>query len=67
MAKLAKILILSFVGSQPESAAELHKQIQSECEPSATFEDVQKSLAELADDNFIMSAQKDDGTDIYWR
>lgn len=70
MSKVAKILVLSFVGETPETAVEIHKQIQEECEPSATLEDVRISLLELANDDFIMSAQKPDGTDltdIYWR
>ena len=70
MSKVAKILVLSFVGEIPETAVEIHKQIQEECEPSAVLEDVRRSLLELAYDNFIMSAEKPDGTDltnIYWR
>ena len=67
MSNLAKILTLSFVGSVPETAAELHKQIQDELEPDATLEVVQFQLTELAGDNFIQSAEKSDGTSIYWR
>ena len=67
MSQLAKILTLSFVGALPETAAELHKQIQEEIESSATLQEVQKHLSELATDNFILSADKPDGTTLYWR
>ena len=62
---LAKKLVLSFVGSYPESAAELHKQIKEECKPTADLETVQNHLTELASDHFILSAEKPDGTAIY--
>ena len=67
MNSLPKILTLSFVGGLPETAAELHKQIQEEIEPAATLETVQQQLMELADDHFIFTAEKSDGTAIYWR
>ena len=67
MSKYAKILTLSFVGSYPESAAELHKQIKEECEPTANLETVQNHLTELANAHFIFSTEKPDGTSIYWR
>ena len=67
MSNLAKILTLSFVGSAPETATELHEQIQAEIEPSATLEEVATQLTELAGDNFIQSAARADGTEIYWR
>ena len=67
MNSLPKILTLSFVGDYPESAAELHKQIREELEPDATLDTVQGHLAELASDNFILTAYKPDGTAIYWR
>lgn len=63
----AKILTLSFVGDYPESAAELHKQIQEEIEPNATLDTIQGQLTELANDNFIHTAEKPDGTTLYWR
>ena len=64
---MLKILTLSFVGDMPESAAELHKQIQEEIEPDATLETVQQQLTELADSHFIFTAEKPNGTTIYWR
>ena len=67
MSNLAKILTLNFVSSAPETATELHKQIQSEIEPDATLEVVQTQLTELAAENFILSAARADGTEIYWR
>ena len=67
MSKLAKILTLSFVGSVPETAVELHKQIREEIEPSAELQEVSTQLADLATDNFIQSAERQDGTPIYWR
>lgn len=67
MSQLAKILVLSFVGSFPETAAELHKQLQEEVESSASFAQVEQHLTALASDNFILSATRDDGTPIYWR
>lgn len=67
MNSLPKILTLSFVGDFPESAADLHKQIQEELEPDATLDTVQGHLAELADKYFIHTAEKPDGTAIYWR
>lgn len=65
--KLLKILVLSFVGDYPEAAAELHRQIQEELQPDATLQEVQRHLAELASDNFILTAKNPEGTDIYWR
>lgn len=67
MSSLPKILTLSFTGDHPESAAELHKQIQEELEPNATLEEVQGHLTELADEHFIHTAEKPDGTTLYWR
>lgn len=67
MSNLPKILTLSFVGDRPESAAELHRQIQEEIEPNATLDTVQAQLTELVNDNFIHSAEKPDGTTLYWR
>ena len=67
MNNVPKILTLSFVGNMPESAAELHKQIQEEIEPDATLETVRQQLTELADSNFIFTAEKPNGTTIYWR
>lgn len=64
---MQKILTLSFVGSMPETAAELHKQIQAEIEPDATLDTVQEQLAELANDHFIHTAETSDGTAVYWR
>lgn len=65
--KLVKILVLSFVGGHPESAEELHQQIQAEIEPDATRQEVQRHLAELASDDFILTAKNPEGTNIYWR
>lgn len=67
MSKLAKILTLSFVGDYPETAAELHKQIKEECEPTAQLITVRNHLTELAKDSFIHTAERQDGTAIYWR
>ena len=67
MSNLPKILTLSFVGEMPESAAELHKQIQEEIEPAATLETIQQQLRELAEGHFIYTAEKPNGTTIYWR
>ena len=67
MSRPAKILTLSFVGSVPETAVELHKQIREEIEPSAELQEIETQLTELATENFIMSAEKADGTPIYWR
>ena len=67
MAEVAKILILSFVGDYPETAPELHKQIQEEMEPSCTLEHVEQNLTELAKDSFIYTAERPDGTAIFWR
>ena len=47
MNKIAKILVMSFVGEIPESAAELYRQIQRDLEPTATLEDVEGKLVEL--------------------
>ena len=66
MSNLPKILTLSFVGGMPESAAELHKQIQEELEPDATLATVTEQLEELADDGHIFVAEKPTGT-VYWR
>lgn len=66
MSNLPKILTLSFVGEMPESAAELHQQIQEEIEPAATLETVQQQLTELAEGHFIFTAEKPNGT-VYWR
>ena len=67
MSKLAKILVLSFVGDYPETAAELHKEIKEECEPTAKLITVRNHLTELANDHFIQVAERADGTAIYWR
>ena len=67
MKSLPKILTLSFVGDFPETAAELHKQIKEELEPDTTLDTVQEHLTELADRHFIYTAEKSDGTTIYWR
>ena len=67
MSHLAKILVLSFVGNYPETANELHKQIHEELEASATLDEVQGHLTTLVADHFITSAEKSDGTTIYWR
>ena len=67
MNTLPKILTLSFVGAIPETAAELHKQLQAEVEPNATLAEVQAHLTELADRHFIYTAEKPDGSTIYWR
>ena len=67
MNNLPKILTFSFVGHSPESAAELHKQIQEELEPDATLDTVQKHLTELAWENLIHTAEEPDGTPVYWR
>ena len=67
MSSLSKIRTLSFTGEHAESAAELHKQIQEELEPNATLEEVQEHLTELADAHFIHTAEKPDGTHVYWR
>ena len=67
MNNLPKILTLSFVGDIPESAAELHKQIQEELEPAATLETVAQQLTELADAHLIFTAEKSNGMTIYWR
>ena len=67
MSKPAKILTLSFVGSRPETAVELHKQIRAEIEPSAKLMEIETQLTQLATDNFIQSAEKTDGTPIFWR
>ena len=64
---LAKILVLSFVGDYPETATELHKQIHEGLEASATLDEVQGHLTALVADHFIASAEKPDGTTIYWR
>ena len=67
MSQLARILVLSFVGHQPETAAELHKQLREEIDSAASIESVQAHLAALASDHFIHSATRDDGTATYWR
>ena len=67
MSKPAKILTLSFVGSSPETAVELHRQIREEIEPSTELQEIETQLTELATDNFIQSAEKPDGTMTYWR
>ena len=67
MSKPVKILTLSFVGSRPETAVELHNQIREEIEPSAELVDIEAQLTELANDNFIQSAEQPDGTMTYWR
>ena len=66
MNNVPKILILSFVGDMPESAAELHKQIQEELEPAAALATVTEQLEELADELHIFVAEKPTGT-VYWR
>lgn len=58
MSRPAKILTLSVVGSVPETAVELHKQIREEIEPSAELQDIETQLTELATENFIQSAEK---------
>ena len=67
MSSIPKILILSFVGEFPETATQLHQQLKEEVEPAATLEEVTTNLTELANDNFIMSAEKADGTTLFWR
>ena len=67
MNNLPKILTLSFVGGTPETAAELHKQIQAELEPAAALETVAQQLRELADAHLIFTAEKSNGTTLYWR
>ena len=67
MNNLPKILTLSFVGAIPASAAELHQQIQEELEPAAALETVAQQLRELADAHLIFTAEKSNGTAIYWR
>ena len=65
---IPKILTLSFTGGIPETAAELHQQIQNEIEPSTTLEEIQTQLNDLATEGFIQSAErKDDGATVYWR
>lgn len=63
---MLKIMTLSFVGSTPETAAELHKQIVEEIEPEAELETVETQLAELANEFYIYTAQKKEQT-VYWR
>ena len=67
MGRIEKILVLSFVGSVPETAAELHQQLKSELEPDACFEDVEQKLNKLSAAYHIHSAQKPDGSVVYWR
>lgn len=59
--------VLSFVGEYPETAVELHKQLQEQIEASTTLDDVRGHLSELANDNFILTAEKSDGMALYWR
>ena len=67
MRQLDRILVLSFVGARPETATELHKQLQEEIEKDTTLEEVTEHLTALASDHFIASATRDDGTPTYWR